>query len=64
MKTNGVNDFFLGHPNMTGTQRRIRETNFIIPRTEHIDSKMSLSTILLSSEAGDRACANDLVTEV
>ena len=55
---------FLGHPNMTGTQRRIRETNFIISRTEHIDSKMSLSTILLSSEAGDIARTNDLVIEV
>ena len=56
--------FFLGHPTVKRTQRRIRETNSIISRTEHIDSKMSLSTILLSSEAGDLVRANDLVKEV
>ena len=56
--------FFLGHPTVKGTQRRIRETNSIIARTEHIDSKMCLSTRLLSSEAGEIARVNDLVTEV
>ena len=57
-------DFFLGRPTVKRTQRRKRETNSIISSTEHIDSKMSLSTILLSSEAGDIARTNDLVTEV